>query len=496
MPSKKPKGSAEFDLVGLLRSKLSKPLNFKEVMNFVSISRNAIRYGGLSSRQQWLRLFDPSVTSLAKLPIGLFEQKAFILPRRYLPKSEAELARLCRQLIDRGEDKGHIEVMLSSWPTDWNLERHVAALWELRGKDKRFYECVVRGRHGRALRVIAGKAEVGGISIGRAKWLLGRQALLWCAMDVQMTTSRARVSFTKPFGSLLSSTMKVLKAGTALRLMRQALNILEVMLPAYQTEAEELRDGRNNAKIKGKLPRLLSFHAEKYINAHSKPVADYRRELDDSIPGIRAHISELRELFEYLENYTTEDLPPLVLKDGTVQRRTNRLRHFHPIWFSNLSPAAGMAVAQFRYVMAERHIDAMIEKASAKYRKRNLVAAKISPLPALPEDNTDLSLIIERVLDLSDSARRAQLRDADWKSRTKVSLGKIKDALDLIKAEPSLEARDPLDKAGLNFITDAMEFLQSMGRRRLDAFDARHSNDHRNLTYWHMDVVPEQRLAF
>lgn len=495
MPTKGTRGSAEFDFVKLLKSALPERLDRLGINDILNSTRRTIKYGGLSPRDRWIRLFDPAVKDLSKLPIGLFEQKALVLPRKLLPKSEKELLRFCRQLIDRGEDKSHIATMLESWPTDWGLERHAAALWELRSKNRKFYECVVRGRHGRALRLISGKKDIGGVPVSQAKWLVARQALLWCAMDVQMAVSRARVSFTKPFGNLLSSTMKVLKPGTVLRLLQKGIDLLEKILPDYQTEDEEFWLGKNNAKIKGKIPRLLAFHAENHINAHSKPLSDYRRELDDSIPGIRAKLEDLRELFEYLENYMTEELPPIELKDGTKQPRTNRLRHFHPIWFSNLSPAAGMAVAQFRYVMAERHIDAMVEKAAARHRGFKPSVPKIAALPALPTDDEELAQITMRVLDLSDSARRVQLRDADWKSRTKANLGRIKDALALLAADPSLDQRDPLDTAGLSFIKDARQFLQDMGRRKLDAFDPRHSGDHRNLTFWSMDVVPEQRLA-
>lgn len=474
---------------------LPNSLDSSGINRFFSWRLRKTRFDGLSPRKRWRRLFDPSVTRLSDLPIGFFEQKALILPRSCLPSSEAELARFCRQLIDRGEDKDHINVMLKSWPVDWSLETHAAALWELRNHDKQFYECVVRGRHGRALRLLSGKDEVGGISVGKAKWLLGRQALLWCAMDVQMTTSRARVSFTKPLGSFLSSTMAVMKPGTVLRLMLQGINFLEMNLPNFQTADAELQNGNNDAKIKGKIPRLLAFRAEKQIRANSKTVDDYQRELDDSVPEIRETIPELRELFEYLLNYMTKDIPPLVRRDGTVEKRTNRLRHFHPMWFSDLSATVGMAVAQVRYAMAELHIEAMIEKAASAPTSDRVHFKQVEPLPALPEDEEALASIVERVLDLSDSARRAQLDDVDWKSRLKRSLGNIRSARELQKVEPSVVVRDPSDKAGLTFINDAIGFLQDMGQREPELFKQRNPFDHRHLTYWHMDVVPEERLA-
>ncbi|RYG88330.1 MAG: hypothetical protein EON59_04755 [Alphaproteobacteria bacterium] len=492
MATLKPIGFAEIHFLQLL---MPERLDRRGVERAFYFAFSRLRYGGLSPRQRWLKCFDPAVRDLSTLAIGVFDQKMFVLPRQRLPKSEPELIQLCRRLIDRGEDENHIAIMLRSWPAGFTVEDHARALWNLRQNDRLFYEDVVRGRHGRALSRIAGKTEVGGLPLAEAKRLLARHALLWCAMDVQMTVARARVSFTAPVGKLLSTAMKVVKAGTVLRLMNNAYIAMSRAFWEYQTGIDEEEDGKKKAKPSGK-SKTIAFYAKEAINAKSKALADYRKELDQSIPELRGDLGQLSGLVAYCKNFMTEKLQPRIAADGTVEKRDNTLRHFHPIWFSNLSPAAGMAVALFRFATAERHIEDLVNQAAAPAAGGNLPVQQVEPLPALPQDLDELALMIERVLDLSDSARRVQLRDVDWRSRTKIGLTEIKKALEAkFDIDPILLQRDPLDKAGLTFVNDARRFLMAMGQRQRDAYDSRHSHDDRHFTYWHMDVVPEYRLS-
>jgi len=493
MATLKPIGFAEINFRQLLMPERLDRLGVARAFYF-AFSR--LRYGGLSPRQRWLKCFDPAVRDLSTLAIGIFDQKMFVLPRQRLPKSEPELIQLCRRLIDRGEDENHIAIMLRSWPAGFTVEDHARALWNLRQNNRLFYEDVVRGRHGRALSRIAGRTEVGGIPVAEAKRLLAHQALLWCAMDVQMTVARSRVSFTAPVGKLLSTAMKVVKAGTVLRLMNSAYVAMSRALWDYQTAIDEEADGKKNARPSGRESKIIAFLAEEDINSKTKDLAEYRKELDQSIPELRGEIGQLSGLVAFCKNFMTDKLQPRIAADGNVEKRDNTLRHFHPIWFSNLSPAAGMAVALFRFATAERHIEDLVNQAATSPTGGNLPVQQVEPLPALPQDLDELALMIERVLDLSDSARRVQLRDVDWRSRTKIGLMEIKKALEAgFDIDPTLLERDPLDKAGLTFVNDARRFLMEMGQRQRDAYDSRHSHDDRHFTYWHMDVVPEYRLS-
>lgn len=484
MPTKKPIGGTVIEYIKLL---MPDRVDRAGTTRAFRALYERIRYGGMSPRQRWLKRFDPSLVDLSTLPIGLFDQKTFVLPRRYLPKNKDELARLCRRLIDRGEDEAYIEVMLRRWPMGWDLDHHVDALWSIRDHNRMLFEDIVRGREGRALCRLSSLEKVGEMPAPRVRWLLARHLQLWCAEDVQMITNRARVSFTAPCGPLLSSTMKVIKAGTVLRLMDRAHKLMKTALNDFIVG----HDGEDGAEPKGKEAKLIHHYAKKHIEANQKTVRAYQAELDDSVPHLRSRIHEMGERLNYYRTYMTERIP-LRNKKGKLRRRDNTLRHFHPIWYSNLSPAAGMAVALFRYVMAEEFLDTMVEQAATPGPGSNRPVKTVDPLPALPTDPEHLAAITDRVLDLAYSARRVHLRDRDRLSRTRPSRA---DLAAMFDGERAHHERDPLDLAGLTFVKDALQFLQEMGQRERDAFAARHQHDDRHLTYWHMDLVPEHRLG-
>jgi hypothetical protein len=134
----------------------------------------------------------------------------------------------------------------------------------------------------------------------------------------------------------------------------------------------------------------------------------------------------------------------------------------------------------------------MVEQAATPARGSNRPVQTVEPLPALPTEPQHLAVIVDRVLDLAHSARRVHLRDVDEVSRTRPSRPEL---AAIFEAQRNLTERDPLDLAGLTFIKDALQFLQDMGQREPDAFAARHEHDDRHFTYWHMDLVPEHRLA-
>lgn len=484
MPTKKPIGDAVIEYIKLLMPDRVDRAGITRAFRFLY---GKIRHGGMSPRQRWLKRFDPSLVDLSTLPIGLFDQKSFVLPRRYLPNTKDELARLCRRLIDRGEDNLHIDVMLRRWPPGWTLDHHVDALWAIRDHNRMLFEDIVRGREGRALCRLSSLEKVGEMPVRRVRAHIARHLQLWCAEDVQMVAIRARVSFVAPFGWLLSSTMKVVKAGTVLRLMDRAHKLMKAALNDFIVG----HVGEDGAKPTGKEAKLIHHYAQQHIEANQKTVRTYQAELDNSVPHLRSRIDEMGERLNYYRTYMTERIP-LRNKKGNLRRRDNTLRHFHPIWYSNLSPAAGMAVALFRYAMAEEALDRMVEQAATPARGSNRPVTTVNPLPALPTDPAHLAVIVDRVLDLAYSARRVHLRDVDEVSRTRPSRA---DLAAIFDAERTHTERDPLDLAGLTFIKDALRFLQDMGQRERDAFADHHRHDDRHFTYWHMDLVPEHRLA-
>lgn len=484
MPTINPVGTADIDFV---RFKIPKRLDRRGITDAVRRLHDQIRYDNLTPHQRWVRRFDEDVTDLSMLPPGLFEAKAIILPRKHLPRTKEQLFSFCRKLIDRRQNEQYIELVLKGWPGGWGLEAHVELLWSLRARDRGFFEDVVRGRHGRALTRLEALVEKGDLTDEEGWGLIYRQGLLWCAMDSQMVTCGARASMIMPFGRLIRMTMKVFKAGTALRLMKATIAALEVACGQYQTADEEEQDGKNGAKPKGTLAKWISRAVTKRWEQRGRTVKQDRAELDDGIPYIRSRLADLAAQLEVYEHYHT-DAPTAGPAPGEGGPKDNRLRHFHAVWYSNLSPAAGMAVGLIRLVMAERHLAGMV-KAAADARGRGFRDAQ--PLPPLPTDPEELRQIEERVLDLAHAARLIHLRDEDCMSRTRKGLPIEK----AIEHDPSLLTRDPLDKAGLMFIRNAFTFLQVMGQRPRDAYVQRAGRDPRLYTYWKMDCVPEVRLG-
>jgi hypothetical protein len=343
MPTKKPIGKTDLNSIKLL---IPESVDQKGIRRAFRFLYRKIRYGGMNPRQRWLKRSDPSIIDLSTLPIGLFDHKSFVLPRRYLPKSRDELARFCRRLIDRGEDKLHIELMLRRWPAGWNLDHHVDALWAIRCHNRKLFEDIVRGREGRALCRLSSFESVGEVPVEHVRGHIARHLQLWCAEDVQIVAIRARVSFTAPFGWLLSTTMKVVKAGTVLRVMERIHKLMKAAL--HDFVVGEVRE--DASKPTGKEAKLIHHYARQHIEANQKAVQTYQVELNDSIPHLRSRIDEMGERLNYYRTYMTENIP-VRNKRGKLRRRDNSLRHFHPIWYSNLSPTAGMAVALFRYAM-------------------------------------------------------------------------------------------------------------------------------------------------
>lgn len=479
MPTINPTGDAQFNFSMLIPSRLDRD----GVNNFVERTYRKLRYGNLSAYAQWTKVFDPEVGDLSTLPIGLFDQKALYLPKACLPVDEAGLLSLCKRLIDAGEDATHISVMLRSWPDEWTLERHVRSLWQLREEDQKLFEDIVRGRHGRALCRLACRLEDDPAKREAIQEMISRQLLLWCAMDVQMTTARARVSFIAPMGHLISMSMKRLGAGTILRLMSQSLTALKWVIGAYAPfgREQEFTTFKHDEKR-----RLEQLAMEREVSGSCSFDAD-KDDLDDTIPAIAAQIDHLDRLIMFCHKYETSHTQR-ARNAPEYEAPKNHLKQFHAIWYSGLSPAAGMSVALYRFAIAEGCISKMVSQAASSWRNQRRPAS-FKSLPGLPKSKSDLAKMEDRVLDMCYSARRVHLRDEDRQSRSRPKLGWWAS-----EPDPATLERDPDDKAGKTFVATARQFLADMGSREFHAYHHLFSYDDRHLTYWHLDIVPEMRL--
>lgn len=467
------------------------------VIEFLKSAHETYRYGPAGRRRGGHTLFDPS-RELWSLPIGVLEAKYIHLPRKYLPKTEMDLKRLCRQLIDRGEDEAHISLMQEGWPDATTLDAHVRALWKLRAKDRFLFENIVLGRFGRALKRIASNNGIVGTSFEETRSLLLVQAIIWCAFDVQLIAAVARASVSNPLGELLlvetgdSEGYPEIKMGSVTKKMRTGLAELEVLVSQYKiapertAENDETPDFNLEIELKptGKQGKILEGQAWDFLLNSNTTKWEWREELDEFIPAIRDAIPRIRDHLDAIEAMGDD-----VGKDAN-------LLSFFAAWNAGLSPVDGVALALLRYCQAEKYIDVQlteaIAEATAKARRIG-----VDPLPAFPRrsakrrENQEYKDLKRRATDLLDSLRRVQLQDNNWRSRDV-------EAREIIRSsaaeEPSIAKRQSFEGGGRKNIKNAEKFLQEMGGRRPDARSERLAGDNRHRVYWKLDVLPELRF--
>lgn len=468
MPTKprkdgKPRGSASLAFGVLISGLKFGPADLPSVFDKLY---TRFRYGGLAPDDRLSRIFDEHF-DLASLPIGLFDQKASSLPDSKLPISKGELTEFLRRLIHVGGDTALIDAVLATWNV--TIDDHAEAVWRLHGEHPELFDDIVSGRLGSAARRLRRRESPQIDPREDVLEIVVRQALLWCAMDVQMVTARARVSFTAPLGRFLSSTMRAIKPQTVLKLMRKAEALLETILSIYRTQEREPFAERHTG-LRGTVARTIAHRAVSSLKgATQEQVSSIRDELDRTIPYVRTTLSEpSKSVSEVCAKVRTDREP----------EHDNSLSSFHALWYSGLSPLAGMAVALIRYAQAEQHIRNLVCN-TAHHESGAGSSIPLQPLPPLPREGTELVRFRERALFLADHYRRAILRDSDYRSRSR---------------DARFDSRDPLDRSGLTFVGAAVEFLHRCGQRDGDAH-RRSAADEDALTFFALDVVPELRLA-
>ena len=408
-----------------------------------------------------MKVFDRATRDLGGLEIGYFRLKYVSAPAASLPRSQSKLSSFCRQLVDRGENELHVDLMLTNLPGGWSLDDHVAGLWRIHGIDAQLYADVVQGFHGEVIRRVV-HPGFAAISLADIKSTLARQELLYCAMDVQVAVCGARVAtkaVTKAGNpDLFDGDMLEPKVKTLTRLFRDAWEDMLWHIAQYQTLEEELLYGKNHAEPRGKLAVAIAAAAEKLLPKGSEQ--RIRAQLDKGIPFVRSMVKRW-------------------LPDSDIWT-ANPLHTPHAVWNSGLTPLAATAVAILRYVQAEQNIEQLVDEA---FRSPAPDAPKVvdpfpPPLPGL--DRSSPTFL--RALDLIDSVRRAQLKDSNDNSRST--------GLQL----PD-EQRDPEDFAGLTSLTKAYEFLIETGQRSRAIYKDKRAYSQEQQAYFRLDVVPELRLA-
>lgn len=393
-----------------------------------------------------------------------------------MPETEADLLRQCRQLVDHAEDEIHIALMLKSFPGGWTLEQHVRSLWSLRDIHNQIFRDVVLGIHGRAMATFKSERPEG-LDSEAFRAVLTRHGLLLAAMDSQIAIVGARVVTEAPFGAFLDRSGQIV-GGTVLRLMKELLDPIEEAECKYQTLDRIGSGGRVRQKLR-KGPSKIIAHQ---LTAPEGPLAKLR------FP-FRGNSKTLRRSLDARSRLASGKVFGEALIDGSAHynlcnglekpRSNNSLRSFHQIWFSDLSPTTAAAVSLLRFAIAEQALETMTAHAFA--RDPSPQTPGLAALPPPPSGLDRQSHLIVRVLDLLDSARRAQLKDPRYKSRTPEN-------------ERNQPLRDPDDMAGLQAVMAACEFLRAAGQRQSPFNYLSGQEGEIQKTYYHLDVVPDMRL--
>lgn len=73
-------------------------------------------YGGVASDDFAGRIFDPALTDLSGLPMGVLDQKEELLPGKYVADSKENLSDLALRMITSKRDRNLVDTVAEGWP--------------------------------------------------------------------------------------------------------------------------------------------------------------------------------------------------------------------------------------------------------------------------------------------------------------------------------------------------------------------------------------------
>ncbi|KTW10431.1 MULTISPECIES: hypothetical protein [Sphingomonas] len=427
-------------------------------------------YGGVASDDFAGRIFDPALTDLSRLPMGVLDQKEELLPGKYVPDSKEDLSDLALRMITSKRDRNLVDTVAEGWPGGGSgmsrFTAHINNLWQIRSDHRPLYRWLVTGHHRRvtqALRadlIASGDKTMMGDTRDKVISALECQTLLWCAHDVQMILARNAKATSAPLGDLLSSDKTVVEPAAVLRSAREMREALVHLLELYRAHRDaETDQGADNPLVRESgLMRRLRLQVEREAGERG---IDPRR-----AAGKVAVLME--SIAKRLEGANDAFLQQLVAPRGTHSGQ----KSFHPMWFSGLSPLAASSVAILRYQQAEAQVEALIQEVLPVRGNRPLVRRAMA-LPAF--DRRDMPKGWQRrSRDLLQAWRITVLNDKDLHSRARDG-----------------DAREEL--TGKQPINAALAFLDRAGDRQIgddhgDQYDVRR-------TFYLLDVLPEHRLT-
>lgn len=418
------------------------------------------RFGSIAAPDYPAAIFDPTLKEMAKLPLGLLDEKEAALPCDLIPDGQADLMRLCRRFIIRNEDEAVINAVVAGLPgydrAGSVLDRHVAELLRLAGQRPAVYRAVVGGQHRSALIQLRNGGLPRGLSRGDIERLLVVHGLLWCANDLQMNLARAARAERNPLDRLVGSRFRQLQPERVVNDLRPRIVLMKLLLDQYVTEEEEQGpDARIPLTVLPPGPGMRGYRSriEAHAVAHGIDLVSLRSVLDGLVKNLRARSRDSDDPFcRILDAPADEARLP---------------KHFSGVWFSGLSVVQCAAVTILRYMQAEHEMTGMVRAGMA------MVFDGAGP-PA------DLAM---RPFSRSDLPK-------GWQKRAKLLLNLYRRELLDDKDYPPSE---PTNNAGMAAITKAALWLERQPQRAIEDHDEKAGRDRRTL--YLLDIIPEIRLA-
>lgn len=432
-------------------------------------------YGGVDEADFASAIFNPALTDLTRLPLGVLDQKEELLPASQLPSSFEALRDLAERMISVSRDHPLIETVALGWPGQGDgrsrLARHLYELWQMHDQHPPLYRAMVTGRHRFVIQALRDARYPGMTKIAASAMQdhavqahIGRvlecQALLWSAHDVQMVVARNAKATSNPLGELLSSDKTVVEPATALGAAREWHAALVLIIDTYRATGLGSEAAGPDSMVAAGDPvvRRLRSQIEQEAKRGGIDLNRAARHIDLLMDGIARRLDGTND--------------PFIQTLAAPRAAYQGPKSFSAVWFSGLSPLAASGVAVLRYLQAETQIAALIEEHLPVAGLRPAARSGVA-LPAF-----DVATMRRgwktRSRDLLHAWRGAVLSDKDLHSQSTPDEGRAKNVGKL-----------PMDAA--------TAFLSRAGERRIgDDHGALH-DDRRNL--YMLDVIPEHRLC-
>ena len=457
----------------LLSSGLQLP---KDVSQTIAELVDKFTRGSQNTSTHCFSLFNQSISSLRKIPIGLLGDKECLLPDELLPTGETEILAHCRWMISTQGSDDYINFVVSGWPStivkrhevrkrfgadpnvgSSHIHKHASNLARLEETDFDLYRAIISGRHRSAMQILQ-RAEVGSkVAAADTRLLIAEHGLLWCARDVQLITARSGKAEENPLEALASTSMTQLKPENIANQARRLFIILKKIVADYTTSLEHT-GGKPLATIDNVPETMLPLYRQ--IEAVAK------------FHGINLtnSIGQLDQLIEYIR---ITPIPGNVawrqMLDSSVSE--NGLpSSFNALWFSGLSITQAVSVSILRYLQSEREILNLIDERDGEHPRRFRDHTAMPPFDAEKLGADWFTAAKDMLFNL----RRDILQDKDFKD----------EGYDYPDREPA---------AGRNPIQIAKAFVTERGQRAMTDYESEFGDVRR--TFYLLDVIPEHRLA-